>query len=505
MAESDWANIVEEWPPRGSAQRAMLAEPFRRAWDQTPGRKPVLVARLGDSRSTHPAAAARFIDNALAAYFLSVYGNMPGSPLVSGSNATVATGGYPSAVCTNASGAGHDPTIATYTPPGVLGRAWLAGDANGTGETGSSIMYSPSWAACNPYQPYKGSKLVDRATARMSIRHYCYNKDPDQGASGQITWRLSKNDLVDPALSFASPGTLLGNGVTSMALDGAGVYVRDELISNSAFTFGANLGMTLRITGSHATNFCQWIGSRFECYNAPQGVLFDSFGASGYKFTSWNTNHPNFGTFFATLNPDCYILWFGANDAGQNVLPATFYTDAQAMVGRIRAISSKPIWLIGDYYRGGLNPTQLGYLDQYPAQLLALAKQTHNCGFYNLRKKTQALGWSEANNPSVAGAVDWTHGNPYTAGTSIVRLPGQGALFDYYICIVSNTADSATNKPSLELLNSNLCWRQVTSLLDQDLVHVSPKGAEVVARILGDALTSGANQPPVRANTIRRR
>lgn len=483
MAEADWASLVEEWPPRGSAPRAVLSRPFVRAYDITPGRKPVRMVRCGDSRSTQPAAAARHIDNALTAYMTAMYGNCPGTPYINGGNQSLALNGSPGMASSRADGGALDAAYATYTPPGVLGIAWTSA------HTGESVMYSPQNKSGNPRQFFVGSKLTDRATARMSLRHLLFSHDPAQANSGQLAWQLWRNDLVAPA--FFTLGTQVGGATTAQSLDGTGIYVREELSSDAAHVFSTSLTQTLIVKGSHATNKCNWLGSSFENHANPQGVICESYGASGYKYNSWTGSHANCGEYFRVMQPDVFIFWFGANDAAQNITAAQFKIAAAAFIAMMRAVCpNTPIWLVGDYYRGGLTGPQLAELDLYPARLLELAKATYACGFLNLRKKTEACGWNATKQVSVAAAVPWALLGVYVAG-NIVSLPDVGNDLTYWRCLTNHTA-AATDKPGTEQTNASLYWEPVTNWLSSDLVHPSVRGAELVANIFADTFTAGA-------------
>lgn len=499
MALKTWDQLPLTWPPRGSQAREDIDRIWITAEDTTPGRIPSRLARIGDSRSTGAFGAGRLINGPMNARLASNYGNMPSTGLFTGSAAGRANGGV--ALGVNASPDGTAGTItSTYVPANLTTRAYLSS------HSGFAAIVSDGWYYANAKFNYRGGRFLNRATASLYPEIVGYNT----ANSSTLNWQF--RSVAGPYLSYGA-GSQLVTGATA-ALTGDGTTCTRTLFQSSRQSFpspsnaiNATPYLQLQIVGGHASNSTVFVAAYVNDYANPQGMVVDDFGTGGYKVTQWTSAYPNCGAFFRARPYAGYVVHFGANDCAGGVSAATFKSNLQTLITQIRSWDGQaPIYLVGEYYRGGITGGQLTELDMYPGACYELARENQRCVFINLRRALEMQGWNSTFQVTIPADVAWADATSYSVG-NIRYTTMRGGEKEYWRCVVAHTSSAAVDMPGLETDSSNQTWEPVTNLLYYEagaLVHPTVAGGDLMAKELLGLMMAGCGHREQRRISVSR-
>jgi len=165
----------------------------------------------------------------------------------------------------------------------------------------------------------------------------------------------------------------------------------------TGFSFGNNSRIQIEVSGDDVHKTIELVCSRFVSPTNTGGLCFTDASAGGYTATSILNNHNQSGPFLATLNPDCIMITYGANDSGQGYTPAQFETNVRTLISWIQSfVPNSLILLVSDPFRLQPNSTYYTNMDLYSSALYNIAYNdtSGKIAFLNSRKLTDALGWN---------------------------------------------------------------------------------------------------------------
>ncbi len=154
--------------------------------------------------------------------------------------------------------------------------------------------------------------------------------------------------------------------------------------------------LQLEVLGSMISALTDIIGIRFISDQCPQGIVIQSLSAGGLSAKDFVEKYGEAGDLFRAMGFDAAILHFGSNDVGRGVTAATFRTDTETLIARIRAWSRDsdfPIILMGDPYREGLTSAMEEEYDRYTGAQRAIAAADPHVLVVNSRRLMDERGW----------------------------------------------------------------------------------------------------------------
>lgn len=154
--------------------------------------------------------------------------------------------------------------------------------------------------------------------------------------------------------------------------------------------------LQLEVLGSMMSALTDIIGVRFISDQCPQGIVIQGLSADGLSAKDFVGRYGEAGDLFRAMGFNAAILPFGANDVGQGATAATFRTDTEALIARIRAWtrdSNFPVILMSDPYREGLAPAMEEEYACYPGAQRAIAASDPHVLIVNSRRLMDERGW----------------------------------------------------------------------------------------------------------------
>lgn len=154
--------------------------------------------------------------------------------------------------------------------------------------------------------------------------------------------------------------------------------------------------LQLEVLGSMMSALTDIIGVRFISDQCSQGIVIQNLSAGGLSAKDFVERHGEAGDLFRAMGFDAAILHFGANDVGQGATAATFRTDTETLIARIRAWtrdSNFPVILMSDPYREGLDPAMEEEYARYPGAQRAIAGSDPHVLVVNSRRLMDDRGW----------------------------------------------------------------------------------------------------------------
>jgi lysophospholipase L1-like esterase len=154
--------------------------------------------------------------------------------------------------------------------------------------------------------------------------------------------------------------------------------------------------LQLEVLGSMMSALTDIIGIRFIRVQCPQGIVIQGLSAGGLSAKDFVERYGEAGDLFRAMGFDAAILHFGANDVGQGATAATFRTDTETLIARIRAWtrdSDFPVILMSDPYREGLAPAMEEEYARYPGAQRAIAASDPHVLVVNSRRLMDERGW----------------------------------------------------------------------------------------------------------------
>ncbi|MGH7217315.1 MAG: SGNH/GDSL hydrolase family protein [Nitrospiraceae bacterium] len=154
--------------------------------------------------------------------------------------------------------------------------------------------------------------------------------------------------------------------------------------------------LQLEVLGSMMSALTDIIGIRFIRVQCPQGIVIQGLSAGGLSAKDFVEKYGEAGDLFRAMGFDAAILHFGVNDVGQGATAATFRTDTETLIARIRAWSRDsdfPIILMGDPYREGLTSAMEEEYDRYTGAQRVIAGADPHVLVVNSRRLMDERGW----------------------------------------------------------------------------------------------------------------
>lgn len=151
----------------------------------------------------------------------------------------------------------------------------------------------------------------------------------------------------------------------------------------------------------------QFAGARFKQSGISKGVVFQSFGASGYDAAEVLDRHGSMGPTLNTFGPyHAWIIILGANDYGSPTYatPTTNYKQKiQDIIDFVRTTeaggtSRTPVVLLNPYSR----PSAQATFDIFTEQLIELTTENDDVCFLNIARVIEEAGYE-------AGDTTWTN------------------------------------------------------------------------------------------------
>lgn len=156
--------------------------------------------------------------------------------------------------------------------------------------------------------------------------------------------------------------------------------------------------MQIEISGDNLNKTVEIICSRFVSPYTTGGISFTDASAGGYTATSILTNHSLSGPFLTSLNPDCIMICYGANDSGQGKTPAQFETDVRNLMAWVRQYTPNVLFILtSDPFRTQSSQIKYDNMDLYSSALYNIALTDNSVLFLNSRRLTDSLGWNASN------------------------------------------------------------------------------------------------------------
>jgi lysophospholipase L1-like esterase len=160
--------------------------------------------------------------------------------------------------------------------------------------------------------------------------------------------------------------------------------------------------LQLEVLGSMMSALTDIIGVRFVSDQCPQGLVIQGLSAGGLSAKDFVERYGEAGDLFRAMGFDAAILHFGANDVGQGATAATFRTDTETLIARLRVWtrdSNFPVILMSDPYREGLTPVMEEEYARFPGAQRAIAASDPHVLVVNSRRLMDERGW-KAGNPN---------------------------------------------------------------------------------------------------------
>lgn len=206
--------------------------------------------------------------------------------------------------------------------------------------------------------------------------------------NSNIVFQAKPNNI--PANDYFRPITTTRISTVNTRVSGG--YTR---FTETGFSYGGNNRMQIEVSGDDVHKTVEILCSRFITNGTAGGISFTDASAGGYTATSILTNHNLSGPLLQTLNPDCIMLTYGANDSGQGKTPAQFENDIRVLINWIQQYLPNSLFILAaDPFRTQSNQQKYDNMDLYSSAMYNIAQNTNKVLFLNSRKLTDALGWN---------------------------------------------------------------------------------------------------------------
>lgn len=246
-----------------------------------------------------------------------------------------------------------------------------------TGVTGGAGAVPAFYEATTMGQPAATSGTVVKQTS-LGLGGRAYAIAP----GGYIEWAVtgSSVDIIYAQVPSSSDVTVSvdGTDVASFPTTTGGVTV-DGLLYR--ITFGSAGAHTVRIRPTHATNYARICGLVVYNGDETKGVRFydvSKFGTTSAFWATGGSGGTSLQQLAAAMPPSLVVIVLGANDYSGNITPATFRTNLETTIAKIRVGASPSFLLVGQYKRSetGYTYAWTDYLDVLKAMDAADADVT---------------------------------------------------------------------------------------------------------------------------------
>lgn len=362
---------------------------------------------IGDSRFTSPGGAGIHLYRHLGRHSFIRYGHLPESPFKSvGYDDSSFIGGGHQLEAPNS-----DPGLAADTIPPQFFPTRIA-----VGGYGPIATFNFADTVVSGTQTYNSNMLnFDRTLAQSVVCRIFAMTEP---GSTEISAAFVQNTGIAYFGSHALDVT------TSMGLNAVKGTIKSQAITVPYLTSDPTLvALNFWPNGTAIV-----LGARWEHPTTHHGLVFQPVSKGGYQANSVMAFHSQCGPMLNMLGPSAGLIFFGANDFGNDVTAAQFKIDVQNLINGMRATLGDPTFpfmLCSDVYRTGLTTGQKNEQDQSAGVLSELAQANINCVFLNVARATVEIGLNEGNTWAHADGVHWTElGSACVAGAIVGLMFG---------------------------------------------------------------------------------
>lgn len=421
-------------PARYPLPSSTKASKFARLIDKL-GREGGHGCILGDSRST-PTGAGRNWSPVFNATFAALFGNSPGTTVMSPGSVGAGIGSYwlcrptaqaPDAVFhTQAAAIG---ITAAHVPPGMEYRA------SDVTRSVDCFNFSIDYNRANRNMPYARGRFAKQTGSYYIdvwlVAHNAMNAD-DFGGDAQLSWEVFSHN--SSTTDYVTSGTSRGSGTTSVDFSGMTLGQLTKvtlgpftLSGSDRYLSFTSKGTKQPIGGSVGQGYTVMAAVRFRNATNPEGAVVTLHGTSGLRVSSWLAFSSVVWEALGLIYHDADFIGvrLGTNDAGNSVSASTYQTNVRSLITNIRTHfgPEKKIILFADYPRWNLTAPQAAQYLLYPHALYEIAESDDYCLFINGYNMAHMIGFTEENSSltGITDGGDWaavSEGGSVTSGNS---------------------------------------------------------------------------------------